>query len=175
MQDDIILWSGSFLNTWKQFENYTFLNHKSLKDMKEIYSILTYNLMDNVSFQTYKSQGKYHIISERRNNYGPVFECQVEDGSKVTFESNRYGVYSSNISPDMFNYEDKLLPYFADVKEDLPGWVAKKVKAEVFENLQLMTEKHGGYLQFWDPVNQEAKRIAMNSNTYTPRYHHETK
>ncbi len=127
--------------------------------MKEIFSILKY-ILDNVTFETYESLGTYELIETKKNSYGPVFK--TDNG---TFESNRYVTYATEKPKGSFDYNKKHLPYIADVTEDLPGSI--KLEPKTFPSCQLMTEKHGGYLQFWDEKNQEVHRIAMNSNTYT--------
>lgn len=69
---------------------------------------------------------------------------------------------------DLFPAEIELLPYKAKVKQDLPTSVKKYLEPEEYLNCQLMSETHGGCLQFKNLDNGEVLRIAINSNIYTP-------
>lgn len=64
-------------------------------------------------------------------------------------------------------HTEKLLPYFADVTEDIPT-SCRGLKAKTYKGCQLMSQKHGGYLQFLHEPTGEVLRIAINSNYYTP-------
>jgi len=88
------------------------------------------------------------------------------NGEEVTIKPEpRY--FTLSTKPEGYPITDKYLPYIATVTEDLPG-SCKGLKAKVYLNCKLMTEKHGGYLQFWHPPTKQVLRIAMNSHTYTP-------
>jgi len=61
------------------------------------------------------------------------------------------------------------LPFFADVTADLPTSARKiGVIPDTYKNCQLLTQKHGGYLEFFHHETETTHRIAMNSNTYKP-------
>jgi len=62
--------------------------------------------------------------------------------------------------------EGKLLPYQAEVTEDLPASVNKV--PQTYKNCQLMCDKKGGYMYFKDLDSGEKLLIALNSNTYQP-------
>lgn len=70
---------------------------------------------------------------------------------------------------DLLNADDFpiFLPFFADVTEDLPSSM-KRIIPDTYKNCQLLTQKHGGYLEFFHHETKTTHRIAMNSNTYTP-------
>lgn len=87
-----------------------------------------------------------------------------EDGSKA-FESTLWS-YTTNPNDGAYSADDKYLPYFANVIEDIP--LHYKFEPKAYNNCQLMTEKHGGYLQFWHEETQQVLRIAMNSHYYEP-------
>ena len=77
--------------------------------------------------------------------------------------------YTDNPNQGAFDADDEFLPYFADVTEDLPNSVKKHgLEPKTYKNCQLMTEKYGGYLQFWDKKTKQALRIAINSHYYNP-------
>lgn len=73
---------------------------------------------------------------------------------------------TTTLKPNAIDSEETLLPYFADVTEDISP--CYKIKAKTYKGCQLMSEKHGGYLQFYHAPTKEVLRIAMNSNYYTP-------
>ena len=81
----------------------------------------------------------------------------------------RHWEYTDNPNKGAYNAEDRFLPYFADVVEDLPHSITKHGhKPTEYKNCQLMVEKHGGYLQFWHEETKQVLRIALNSHNYTP-------
>ena len=64
----------------------------------------------------------------------------------------------------------EFLPYVADVTEDLPaGALRIGVEPKTYKGCQLMTDTHGGYLQFkeFNTDEQKVLRIAMNSHYYS--------
>ena len=61
------------------------------------------------------------------------------------------------------------LPFFADVTKDICTSARKiGVIPDTYKGCQLLTQKHGGYLEFFHHETQKTLRIALNSNTYTP-------
>lgn len=103
----------------------------------------------------------------------PDLEMRQEHGMKKYFYKDGSGLSKSHFyeyttikKVGAFNPEDKFLPYFADVTEDLPGSI--KLEPKTYKNCQLMTETHGGYLQFWHEETKQVLRIAFNSHYYTP-------
>lgn len=71
--------------------------------------------------------------------------------------STKHGAYS---------HLEEYLPYIADVTQD--RYVRSKLVPDTYKNCMLMTEKHGGYLQFFHAPTNEVLLIAMNSHTYEP-------
>lgn len=69
---------------------------------------------------------------------------------------------------DLLNADDFpiFLPFFADVTEDLPAQYTFEPKT--YKGCQLLTQKHGGYLEFFHHETKTTHRIAINSNSYTP-------
>jgi hypothetical protein len=125
--------------------------------MKKVFEITKYDLI-----------GKVLYTSKER----PDVECRESNGLKRFYDSSglltisHLWEYTTIPKVNAVSADEKFMPYFADVTEDLPGSV--KLKPKTFKNCQLMTEKHGGYLQFWHPKTEQVLRIAMNSHYYTP-------
>jgi hypothetical protein len=88
-----------------------------------------------------------------------------EDGTEA-YKNNSLFEYTSNPNKGAYSAKDERLPYYADVTEDVPAYL--KIHAKTFYHCQLMTEKHGNYLQFWHEETKQVLRIAINSNYYTP-------
>ena len=77
--------------------------------------------------------------------------------------------YSTTPKAGALNPDERFMPYFADVTQDLPCSVTKYgLKPKTFKNCQLLTQKCNGYLEFWHEKTKQTLRIAMNSNTYEP-------
>lgn len=104
----------------------------------------------------------------------PDLEMREDRGSKRFYEKGtnieafRTHLWSYAITPKVnaINPKERFMPYWADVTEDVsPKY---KFKPTTYEGCQLMTEKHGGYLQFWHEPTKQVLRIAMNSHYYTP-------
>jgi len=128
--------------------------------MKKVFEIVKYDLI-----------GKVLYTSKER----PDVEYRESNGLKRFYDSNGLlplsHLWEYTISPQVnaISADEKFMPYFADVTEDLPGSATKHgLKPKTFKNCQLMTEKHGGYLQFYHPKTKQVLRIAMNSHYYTP-------
>lgn len=124
-----------------------------------VYEIVKYDLKGKVLF----------TCTER-----PDLVMREENGMKRYFYKDGRGASISHLweyttvkKEGAFDPKEKFLPYFADVTEDLPGSF-KNIKPKTYKNCQLMTEKHGGYLQFWYEPTKQVLRIAMNSHYYTP-------
>lgn len=83
-----------------------------------------------------------------------------------TYENTRY--YRLSEKPLGYNMDTtSLLPYFAKVKQDLPG-SCKRMEAAVYEKCQLTTQFPNGYLVFQDLKTGKHLKIALNSHTYEP-------
>lgn len=124
-----------------------------------VYEITKYSLI-----------GKNLFTCEER----PDLLMREEHGMKRYFHKDGSGAsishlweYTTTKKEGAFSPKDKFLPYFADVTEDLPG-SCKGLEPKTYKKCQLMTEKHGGYLQFWHEPTKQVLRIAMNSHYYTP-------
>ena len=119
-----------------------------------VYKIVKYNMKGAVLFTKELLQG-YTFKDEKF----------YDEENKIAFKTGLWS-YTTNPNKGAYSCNERLLPYFADVTEDVPGYL--KVNAETYNNCQLMTEKHGGYLQFWHEETKQVLRIAMNSHYYTP-------
>lgn len=129
------------------------------KNMTKVFEVVKYSLI-----------GKDLFTCEER----PDLEMRVKNGAERYYykdgaEASFSNLWEYSITPKegAFSPKEKFLPYFADVTEDLPG-SCKGLKPRTYKNCQLMTEKHGGYLQFWHEPTKQILRIAMNSHYYTP-------
>jgi hypothetical protein len=115
------------------------------------------------------SSGKVLFTCEER----PDLEVREANGMKSYFYKDGFGLsrshrweYATESKEGAFDPKERFLPYFATVIEDLPGWATWEPKR--YENCQLLTEKHNGYLQFWHEPTKQVLRIAMNSHYYEP-------
>ncbi|MEK6829825.1 MAG: hypothetical protein AABY15_06930 [Nanoarchaeota archaeon] len=130
--------------------------------MKKIYEIWTYVLIGKTLF-TYKERPDLTIVDEERNIFKDS-DGMLQTGShhyfKICIGLDKFPKGS------LFKDEEKYLPYFADVTEDLPSWATWEPKT--WKGCQLLTEKPGGYLLFEHKDSGEILKIAMNSNTYEP-------
>lgn len=131
---------------------------------KPVYLIIKFDLIGKV-FYTYRLMtGLKEVINEGKPN---IYE--YEDGTE--YPSNSLFELTTQLSKykkeNLFKAEEnEFLPYFADVTEDLPSHV--KFEPKTYKNCQLMSQKHGGYLQFFHKPTGRILRIAMNSNIYRP-------
>ena len=128
-----------------------------------VYEITTYNLIrktirvfrerEDLTFVEDKGRGDYFIDKngdrEKSNHFFELTTSLVNDKDLLKLED--FPIY---------------LPYFADVTEDLPG--SCKFEPKTWKGCQLLTQKHGGYLEFFHHESGETLRIAMNSNIYSP-------
>jgi hypothetical protein len=114
---------------------------------------------------------KFDLIGQVLYTKEPMPNIFEKDGKffdtngKLAFQS-RLWEYSSNPPKDAIDVNNKFMPYFADVTQDInPSY---GFPPTTYKNCQLLSNKHNGYLQFFDHATQETHRIAMNSNIYTP-------
>ncbi len=119
-----------------------------------VYKIVEYNLKGATLYTKELMQG--YTFKE-----GEFYDTE----NKIAFK-NRLWSYTTNPNKGAYNSEDRFLPYFANVTEDNPEYLKKFAKT--YNNCQLMTEKHGGYLQFWHRESKQVLRIAINSHYYEP-------
>jgi len=136
-----------------------------------IYEIVKYDMLDKNIYlikerpELTKQEGKNGEASKFLDEDGKVEFCRPDTqftDTLVFYKKSVLGfddVYSEKQHPEF-------LPYFADVTEDLPG--SCKFEPETYENCQLLTQKHGSYLEFFHHETKKTLRIAINSNTYSP-------
>lgn len=129
--------------------------------MKKVYEIWTYSLIGKTLY-TFRERFDLTVHDETRNTFKDS-DGHLQDGNQQYFKL----VTDLNKFPkdSLFKAEEEVLPYFADVTEDLPGWATWEPKT--WKGCQLMTYKPSGYLMFKSQEGEELK-IAMNSNTYAP-------
>ena len=130
-----------------------------------IYTIRKYEMINATlySFEVLPFDTTPEIKMGRDGNIEKV--SGLQGGEYVEYTANRY--YELSNKPKGFDYKGEYLPYIATLKEDLPG-SCKGLKPKVYKHCQLMTEKHGGYLQFWHEKSKQVLRIAIHSHTYEP-------
>ena len=134
---------------------------------KQVYKIVKFDLKGKVIY-TYKLMSELEAVVEQ-DKYNQSKTKFYYKGTKREYGYSHLWELTTSIASykNIYNEdENEFLPYFADVTEDLPGWV--KLEPKTYRNCQLMSEKHGGYLQFYHKPTKEVLRIAMNSNTYQP-------
>jgi len=127
--------------------------------MNKVYKIVEYNLI-----------GKKLYTCE----FMPDLEARKENGNERFYYKGTNSQYmqshlwelSTTKKENAIDSKEKFMPYFADVTEDLPS--SYKFEPRTYKNCQLLTEKHGGYLQFLHKESGEIFRIALNSNFYIP-------
>lgn len=124
-----------------------------------IYKIIKFNLIGATFFTQEECPYIEARIVDKREKF-------FEAGTNREAHKSNLWEYSTTPKEGAFSSEEKFLPYFADVTEDLPGHF--KFEPTTYKNCQLMVEKHGGYLQFWHEPTKQVLRIAMNSHYYTP-------
>lgn len=120
-----------------------------------VYEIRKYD-MKGATFYTKKERPDMYEVN------GKFYENGC---SKEAFKSNLWS-YTTNPNKGAFSAYETLLPYFADVTEDIAPYY--KIEPKTYRNCQLMTEKHGGYYQFWHEETKQVLRIAINSHYYQP-------
>lgn len=126
-----------------------------------VYKIVKYNLIGGVVFRTYEEMPEL----EGRVNNGNIY-YYYKDTNREYPHSHLWSLVLKN-QETYISCKEKFLPFFADVTEDLPS-SCRMFEPKTWTNCQLMTEKHGGYLQFFHKPSGEVLRIALNSNYYTP-------
>jgi len=132
-----------------------------------VYEIITYDLIDK-KIRLVKERPDLKTVSGQHGERDRIVNSEGEDaicGPRSKLSTN-LGTAKDRLSADEF---PMFLPYFADVTEDLPS-VSRKLNIipDTYKHCQLMTETHGGYLQFFDHKTEKTLRIALNSNTYSP-------
>lgn len=127
--------------------------------MKKIYKIVTFDLIGK-KLTTFEEMPNLIKKDERLQSQN-IF---IDKDTNKEYERNRlWEITESNVGA--YPHTDNFLPYFADVTEDFSF---KGLTPRTYKNCQLMTEKHGGYLQFFHKESGEVLRIAMNSHYYEP-------
>jgi hypothetical protein len=130
-----------------------------------VYQIITYDLIDK-KFYTCQEMPELEMRLDQPNGR----ERFYYKGTNNKYPESHLWDLSTFPKKGAINPEvEQMMPYMADVTEDLPGSATKiGVKPKTWKGCQLMVEKHGGYLQFLHQPTGEVLRIAMNSNYYTP-------
>lgn len=151
-----------------------------------VYKIIEYNVIDKTDV-VYQRHGNGAVST--KNTYKslysfeemPLLEFKEQGGGRspeVVYKGTNeiakiYHGYFTEKKPDgAIPHTEKFMPYFADVTEDLPSSVRGLHKRmglipKTYKNCQLLTQKHGGYLQFYHEPTNETLRIALNSNDYS--------
>ncbi len=137
---------------------------------KPVYQIIEFNLKGEKLF-TYKLQP--HLKEQEYEDKNWQLEKRYVDKVDGSIQKPVHGLfyYTTNLNKfpanKLFNANESMfLPYFADVTEDLP--LSCNWKPRTYKNCQLLSQKHGSYLEFFDHKTQTTLRIAMNSNIYHP-------
>ncbi len=137
-----------------------------------VYKIVEYNLIGK-KLHTFEEMPNLEL-KQREGGQSPIF---VEKGTNREAMHSHLWHYSATKKEGAFPHTDVFLPYFADVTEDLPGSCRyytgsdgkrKERTPKTYHNCQLLTQKHGGYLEFYHDRTKKTLRIAMNSNYYKP-------
>jgi len=134
-----------------------------VKAKVRVYLIREYKVTDHKGkekvFHTYEPQSNVSVVDVAKGIY-------LEFGEKVFNKDLRIYQYTTDLSKfeNLYNFSVNFLPFFADVTQDLsPKYTFEPRR---YKRCQLLTEKHGSYLQFFDHERGEVLRIAINSNTY---------
>lgn len=122
-----------------------------------VYEIVKYNLK-GATLYTKKERPD---LEKREDKF------YIKGTNEEAFQSSLWS-YTTNPNNGAYSADEKFLPYFADVVEDLPHSVSKYMEPKTYTNCQLMVERHGSYLQFWHEDTKQILRIAMNSHYYNP-------
>ncbi len=128
--------------------------------MKKVYQIIEFNLIGKKLY-TCALMHDLEMRLDSNNKERFYYENTDEEYMK-----SHLWTLSTKPKEGAIDANEELMPYFADVTEDLPGSI--KLKPKTFKNCQLMVPKHGGYLQFFHNETNQILRIAMNSHYYTP-------
>lgn len=132
--------------------------------MEKVYKVVQYNLIGIVLY-TFKYMPELECVEDVRQLRKKYFY----KGTTEEYPNSHLWELTTSLSKykNLFNEdENTLLPYFADVTEDIPSSV--KLQPQTYHNCQLMVEKHGGYLQFFHKETNSILRIAINSHIYQP-------
>jgi hypothetical protein len=131
-----------------------------------VYEVETFNLIGKTIFLFLKVD-TIKLVKEKNM---PEKLINIKTGKPVVMHPRREYVQDLKEiqGGEVLNREDFpiYLPYFADVTEDLPGSV--KFTPRTWTGCQLLTQKHGGYLEFYHHETEKTLRIAINSNGYEP-------
>lgn len=130
---------------------------------EKVYLITKFDLIGKILY-TYKYMPELEKVDE---GHGRI--KYIDKETKREYYKSHLWELTTTLSKykNVFNIEDnEFLPYYADVTEDLPSGI--KLEPKTYKNCQLMSQKHGGYLQFYHKGTDTVLRIALNSNFYTP-------
>lgn len=127
-----------------------------------VYKIVTYE-MKGKTLYTSEAHPELEMIEQYKN--GP--KRFVYKGLGGEYPQSRLWELTTQNKAGAVDASNEFLPYFADVTEDLPS-SCKGLTPTTYKHCQLMTEKHGGYLQFYHIPSETILRIAINSHYYEP-------
>lgn len=127
--------------------------------MKTVYKIVKYELKG----ATFYTSEEMPELEERELNGRKEYFYK---GTNRMYIKSHLWELTTNPNPKAYSHLETFLPYFADVTQDLPSNL--RFKPKTYYNCQLMSEKHGAYLQFYHKPTKQILRIAMNSHYYTP-------
>jgi hypothetical protein len=129
----------------------------------KVFRIREYKVTDHKGkekiFHTYEAQPNVSVVDAAKGIY-------MDGNYEVANKDLRVFQYDADLSnyKNLYSFNEKFLPFFADVTEDIPSQYTFKPKT--YKSCQLLTEKHGNYMQFFDHESGKILRIAINSNTY---------
>jgi len=132
--------------------------------MNKVYKIVTFNLLSFNSVD--KKLYTFELMPELESRQEGGREHFYYTGTNEQYMQSNLWELSTTKKENAIDSKEKFMPYFADVTEDVPSQY--KFSRRTFKNCQLLTEKHGGYLQFFHKESGEILRIALNSNFYIP-------
>lgn len=125
----------------------------------KVFKIVLYNLIGKMLY-TCEEMPELEMKDDRG------YKRFYEKGTNTEAFRTHLWSYATTPKANAINPKERFMPFWADVTEDVSQQYKKF--ATTYEGCQLMTEKHGGYLQFWHEPTKQVLRIAMNSHYYTP-------
>ena len=137
-----------------------------------VYEVESYNLIGKI-INVYKERPELKVVPGEHGEPDTFVDVNTGEKADVGFRADltqHLDHYRGKNNVQLVNKEDFpiYLPYFADVTQDLPGSKPKGLKPQTWKGCQLLTQKHGGYLEFYHHETKKTLRIAINSNTYEP-------
>ena len=135
------------------------------KQMKKIY-LLRKLVLKGASFTVYNVITVDEITNVLKPSGGNRISTIYYKTNGQPGQIGECHYYTLSLEPVGVNMdEEKFLPYFADVIEDLPS-SCRMLTPKRYPNCQLTTQHPGGYLVFHDHKTGKDLKIAMNSHYY---------